>query len=231
MSMQIQQVTDEQISSVVHQINTRGYGSILGYIQPDDLRRMETFVDSAIRKSNNEYVHFNGPSAVTGSGLDELSDSPAFHDLMERLYREGTGLTPPKQNFYQVLRCLSGQSGQKNSLIFHYDSYIVTALIPIRIPSSGQSGDLLMLPNTRKVRRTYLFNALDKVVLDNRLTQAVLRKTATSRKLPLTRVKMTPGNIYFFWGYRSVHTNEPCDPDKVRATALFHYANPHRKSA
>ena len=58
---------------------------------PDDLRRMETFVDSAIRKSNNEYVHFNGPSAVTGSGLDELSDSPAFHDLMERLYREGTG--------------------------------------------------------------------------------------------------------------------------------------------
>jgi hypothetical protein len=88
-----------------------------------------------------------------------------------------------------------------------------------------------MLPNTRKVRRTYLFNALDKVVLDNRLTQAVLRKTATSRKLPLTRVKMTPGNIYFFWGYRSVHTNEPCDPDKVRATALFHYANPHRKSA
>ena len=88
-----------------------------------------------------------------------------------------------------------------------------------------------MLPNTRKVRKNYFFNALDKIVLDNPLTQAVLRKTTTSNRLHVTRVRMSPGNIYFFWGYRSVHTNEPCDPDKVRATALFHYANPHRETA
>ena len=36
--------------------------------------------------------------------------------------------------------------------------------------------------------------------------------------------------MYFFWGYRSIHTNEPCDPDKLRATALFHYGDPHRNS-
>lgn len=231
MCVEVTWVSDEQVSSLVHEMNTIGYGSIPGYIQPADLRQMESFVDAAVQKSNHEYVHFNGPSAVTGSGLDELSESAAFNNLMQRLYRVGTGQQPPQQDFYQVLRCLSGQGGQKNSLIFHYDSYIVTALIPIRIPTSGQSGDLVMLPNTRKVRSTYLLNALDKVVLDNPLTQAVLRKTATSNRLPLTRVRMSPGNIYFFWGYRSVHTNEPCDPDKVRATALFHYANPHRKTA
>jgi hypothetical protein len=230
MSLQIDYVSDEQVSSLVHEMNTRGYGFITNYIQPDDLRRMENFVDRAIRKSNNEYVHFNGPSAVTGSGLEELSESAAFHDLMERLYREGTGLTPPKQNFYQVLRCLSGQGGQKHSYYFHYDSYLVTALIPIRIPRSGRAGDLLMLPNTRKVRKTYLLNALDKVVIHNPLTQAVLRKKAISNRLALTRVKLSPGSIYFFWGYRSVHANEPCDPDKVRATALFHYAHPHKKT-
>jgi hypothetical protein len=38
---------------------------------------------------------------------------------------------------------------------------------------------------------------------------------------------MKPGNLYLFWGYRSIHTNEPCDPDKIRATALFHYVDPH----
>jgi hypothetical protein len=231
MSVQVPRVSDEQVSCLVQQMNTIGYGSIPGYIQPDYLRRMECFVDSAVEKSNHEYVHFNGPSEVTGSGLDELSESAAFNDLMQRIYRAGTGLPPPQQSFYQVLRCLSGQGGQKNSLIFHYDSYIVTALIPIRIPTSGRTGDLLMFPNTRKVRSTYLLNALDKVVLDNPLTQAVLRKTATSNRLSLTRIKMSPGNIYFFWGYRSIHTNEPCDPNQVRATALFHYANPHRTSA
>jgi hypothetical protein len=229
MSVQIPHVSDEQVSSLVQQMNTKGYGSLPNYIRPNDLQRMESFVDAAVQKANNEYVHFNGPAAVTGSGLEEISDSADFHDLMERLYREGTGRTPPQQSFYQVLRCLSGLGGQKNSLIFHYDSYIVTALIPIRIPDSGATGDLVMLPNTRKVRKTYLVNALDKVVLDNPVTQAVLRKATTSNRLTLTRVKMSPGNIYFFWGYRSVHTNEPCDPDKVRATALFHYANPHKK--
>jgi len=231
MCVQVPQISDEQVSSLVHQMNTIGYGSIPGYIQSDDLRRMESFVDSAIQKSNHEYVHFNGPASVAGSGLEELSQSASFNDLMKKLYRMGTGLTPPQQDFYQVLRCLSGQGGLKNSLIFHYDSYIVTALIPIRIPASGHSGDLLMLPNTRKIRKNYFFNALDKVALDNPLTQAVLRKTATCDRLPVTRVRMNPGNIYFFWGYRSVHANEPCDPDKVRATALFHYVDPHRKAA
>jgi hypothetical protein len=27
-----------------------------------------------------------------------------------------------------------------------------------------------------------------------------------------------------------VHTNMPCDPDKVRATALFHFGDPHSDS-
>ncbi|HEY0784853.1 MAG TPA: hypothetical protein VGD62_03220, partial [Acidobacteriaceae bacterium] len=181
-----------------------------------------------IAGSGGEYVHFNGPESVTGSGLEELAASESFQLLMRRIYEQGTGRKGPEQKFYQVLRCLSGETGQKNSLIFHYDSYVVTALIPIRIPTSGRSGDLVMLPNTRRVRSTYLRNAVDKALLDNPLTQAVLRRRVQSQSSPLTRIKMQPGNLYFFWGYRSVHTNEPCDPDKVRATALFHYANPHQ---
>ena len=231
MSIHIAETSDEQIASLVAEINTKGFGSLPNYIAPDDLKRMQGFVDNAIEKSNHEYVGFNGPAAVSGSGLEELAASPVFQNLIKRVYERGTGQKPPEQEFYQVLRCLSGETGQKNSLIFHYDSYVVTALIPIRIPDSGQPGDLVMLPNLRNVRKAYLFNAIDKVLLDNPVTQAVLRKTSAAGKLPLTHVKMTPGNIYFFWGYRSVHTNQPCDPDKVRATALFHYANPHRDQA
>ena len=35
------------------------------------------------------------------------------------------------------------------------------------------------------------------------------------------RVKMIPGNIYLFWGYRSIHANEPCDADKDRGDSSF----------
>jgi hypothetical protein len=130
---------------------------------------------------------------------------------------------------YQVLRCLTGSSGQKHAFMFHYDSYIVTALVPIQIPVQGQTGDLLMYPNTRKIRSKYLFNAMDKVILDNPVTQRILRACANGKSFAPERVALVPGNLYLFWGYRTIHTNEPCDPDKVRATALFHYSNPHRQ--
>ena len=228
MSIHVPEVSDSTIKELVTTINTQGWASIPNFLAPADLEHMQSFVDTAISRSNGEYVHFNGRDSVAGSGLEELADSPSFQQLIRRIFEQGTGRTGPDQKFYQVLRCLSGESGQKNSLIFHYDSYVVTALFPIRIPDSGKSGDLVMLPNTRKVRSSYWVNAVDKMMLDNPLTQGVLRMAARHKRLSLSRVKMQPGNLYLFWGYRSVHTNEPCDPEKVRATALFHYANPHR---
>jgi hypothetical protein len=114
-----------------------------------------------------------------------------------------------------------------HSWLFHYDSYVVTILIPIEIPTTGQTGDFLIIPNTRPIRGNRAANLVDKVLLDNRATQWMLRVFTAIGVIRPTRIKMVPGNAYFFWGYRSVHTNEPCDPDQVRATALFHYVNPH----
>ena len=229
MEMYVPEVPVEQIDRLIAELNDKGYGCIPNYLQAEDLERMQNFVASAMEKSQNEYVHFNGPEAVTGSGLDELARSPRFKKLVYELYERSTGKKAPQQNFYQVLRCLSGLTGQRNSMIFHYDSYIVTALVPIQIPRDGMAGDLLMYPNTRKVRKSYLHNAVDKVMLDNPLSQRLLKASMHTKRFKPVRIKMLPGHLYFFWGYRSVHTNEPCDADKVRATALFHFANPHLK--
>ena len=226
-TLQVPQVTDGEIASLSAEIESVGFGCVPNYIDPEQLTRMQGFVHAAVERSGREYVGFGGPGETAGSGLDELYHSPEFGSLMKRLYERGTGRSAPNQAFYHVLRCLSGQSGQKHSLIFHYDSYVVTALIPIVIPSEGQAGDLLMFPNRRGIRPAYVFNALDKVLLDNPLNQRRLRRLVQRSPAKATRVKMKPGNLYFFWGYRSIHANEPCDPDKVRATALYHYANPH----
>ena len=231
MSIRVPQVSPSQISALVADLNGRGFTSIPNYLQAGDLARMRRFVRAAMEKSGNEYIGFGGPDEVAGSGLEELYHEPLFIKLIRDLYERGTGKKAPEQAFYHVLRCLSGQSGQKHSLQFHYDSYVVTALIPIEIPKQGRAGDLIMFPNTRRVRPAYLLNAVDKVLLDNPLSQRLLRASVRRQVLKPVRIHMQPGNLYFFWGYRSIHTNEPCDPDKVRATALFHYANPHQKAS
>lgn len=226
-SMSLPFVADDTIRKLVHEIDTRGFCCLPNFIPPGELAAMRQFVDAAIGGSKGEYVGFTGRAAVEGSAFDTLSTSEAFRSLMRRVYEIGTGEPAPAIEFHQVLRCLSGASGQRHSLRFHYDSYLVTALVPVEIPTTGRTGDLIMLPNTRGIRSSYLVNLIDKILLDNAFTQVVLGALTKFGLLPLVRIRPKPGDIYLFWGYRSIHTNEACDPDKVRATALFHYANPH----
>jgi len=227
MELFLPKISEQGIESLVEDINQRGFGVLTDYIAPPVLEMMRAFVNAAVRTSGGEYVGFNTPKALVGSMLDQISSSPEFQDLLKQIYEVGTGKPGPEVEFYQVLRCLAGASGRKHSLRFHYDSYVVTALIPVEIPAEGKCGDLIMLPNSRNIRSSYAVNVIDKLLLDNALSQFALRTLARMNCLPLARINPIPGNIYFFWGYRSIHTNEPCDQDKVRATALFHYVNPH----
>jgi hypothetical protein len=227
MEIQVNEIPRETVDTVVHDLNTTGYACVPNYLSSSDLARLQGFVNDAIANSNGEYVHFKGLESLTGSGFDEIGNSPTFRNFLYDLYERGTGRKRIDQAFYSVLRCLSGSTGRDHSYHFHYDAYMVTALIPIHIPTEGIPGDLLMYPNTRGLRKHYVTSLVDKVLLQNKLTQGFLKSRVNAKFMKPMRIKMQPGNLYLFWGYRSIHTNEPCDPDKVRATALFHYANPH----
>jgi hypothetical protein len=223
-------VAESLLDRLIDDMNRNGFGVIPNYVDAPDLQRMRAFVADAIESAGHKYVGFVGKTAVAGSVFADLSESPGFVNLMKSIYERGTRRPAPPVDLYQVLRCLAGETGEAHSLIFHFDSYVVTALIPVEIPSSGQSGDLIMLRARRGVRKTYLANLVDKLLLDNRGSQKLLRILHKKGRLPVRRVKMVPGNAYFFWGYQTVHANEACDPQAVRATAIYHFANPHGQS-
>jgi hypothetical protein len=223
-------ITDAEAARIVADINRHGYGTLGNYVQEEELEPVRAIAHAAVRASGGEYVCFTGPDALAGTVLGQLPQSAAFKDLCRRLYELGANETAPEVDFYQIFRCLQGTTGQSHSYRFHYDSYVLTALLPVEIPEKGLRGDLLVIPSTRRIRRRYLSNVLDKLIVDNKMTQTFLRIAIRRRSLNTVAIRMQPGNMYFFWGYRSIHTNEPCDPDKLRATALFHYGDPHRNS-
>ena len=218
------------LDALIADMNRNGFGVIPNFVEGAELQRMRTFVAEAMAAAGHQYVGFVGKDAVAGSAFADLTDSPEFVQLMKSIYERGTGRPAPAKGFHQMLRCLAGKTGKAHSLIFHFDSFVVTALIPVEIPSSGQSGDLVMLRPRRGVRTTYFANLVDKLVLDNKATQGLLRFLHRKGWLPMTRVKMVPGNAYFFWGYQTAHANEACDPELVRATAIYHFATPHGES-
>jgi len=224
------EVSHKKIVDLVADMNTKGFGVLPGYLQPEELASLQSFVQRAVSDAGEQYVAFAGEEPVAGTLLQALSNSPAFVDVLHQIYELGARRSAPDQSLYQLLRCLKGESGLKHALLFHYDSYVVTALLPVIIPTEGQKGNLMMAPNIRPIRSSYLFNLIDKIILDNRATQFLLREAHRLGLLKLTQIPMVPGNLYFFWGYRSAHANEACDPDKIRATALFHFGDPHADS-
>ncbi|WKL58918.1 hypothetical protein Q1W73_08000 [Asticcacaulis sp. ZE23SCel15] len=218
------------IDAVVRSIDTLGYGVIKNGLSEAVLVRTRQFVEDRVRANHGEYLHFTGAEAVAGTLLQGLSESENFQNVCRTIYERGVSPSPPPPRFHMVLRCLAGASGQRHAYYFHYDSYVLTALAPVIIPTEGRTGDLILFPNVRRIRRHYVTNLFDKICLDNPVTQWALRTAVRAGWLKPVRLKMEPGNIYLFWGYRTLHTNEPCDVDKIRSTALMHYADPHAHS-
>ena len=220
------------VEKLVSNMNALGYGSIDNAFSSEALARMRAYCQSAIETSHGHYTSFVGADSVVGSGLEDIGASPVFHKIVQRIFELGAGAPAPPVSFHFVLRCLTGPEAAKHSLNFHYDSFVITVLIPIEIPTADdlKGGAFVMLPNTRPIRRHYLANLLEKMLLDNRLTRSLLAAAYKAKPGWFLRIKPVPGSIYFFWGYRSLHTNESCDIKALRATALFHYGDPHAES-
>jgi len=87
-----------------------------------------------------------------------------------------------------------------------------------------------MFPNLRRVRRRVLVNVLEKGVMESKLARRLWRARCVQRALGARIVPLTPGNVYFFWGMRSLHANEACLPTSVRSTALLHFGDLHEGS-
>jgi len=221
-------LSDNDIRSIARQIDTEGFFCASDFLSEHELQHLQTFVLGTIRDAGNRTVSL-GKSEASLTGLNEFSGSPEFTDFIGRLHTAAYGPAPSDLACHQVLRCLTGDSASAHSWMFHYDSYLITALVPIEVPATGLRGDFLLIPNRRQKRSSYLINLIDKVLLDNALTQRRLRGRLSDEKF-VKRVPLTPGSIYLFWGYRSIHTNEGVDQDAIRATALFHFVDPHANS-
>ena len=48
----------------------------------------------------------------------------------------------------------------------------------------------------------------------------VMARPGSQQRFGAKTLRIVPGNVYLFWGYQTLHANEPCLPTSLRATAL-----------
>ncbi|HEY0289163.1 MAG TPA: hypothetical protein VGC62_19485 [Pseudomonas sp.] len=223
--------SEAKIKSLIDAIENDGYAVLPDWASCDQLEALQTLVAKSVATAGNNYVALSGNEAGAGTPLHEWANSRDFIELCRRIVSSAMGQQSTELALHQTLRCLTGDGGRRESLIFHYDSYVLTTIIPVCMPQEGETGDLLMLPNRRPLRRNYVLNLLDKLLVDNRWVQRRLIRRFASQSEAFTRIRMLPGHLYMFWGYRSLHANLPVAHDALRATAVFHYHNVHGNSS
>lgn len=161
-------IADAELARVATDIARQGYGVLANSVPEQELEPARALARAAVVASGGEDSCFNGADGLVGTVLAELPRSDAFKHACRRLHELGTGEAAPEVRFHQIFRCLKGATGQAHSLRFHYDSYVLTALLPVAIPEDGPHGDLLVMPCTRPIRRLYLSNVFDNPISSRR---------------------------------------------------------------
>ncbi|WP_297842095.1 hypothetical protein [Pseudomonas sp.] len=224
-------IDEKQVEQLANEIDSNGFAKLSGVVGEAELAQLRAYTDLHASQHPGEYFAYHGEQALAGSLLASVWADPAFKVLLARLYQQAAGESAPSDRIFPVLRCVQGNQGRRESNSFHFDATLVTALIPIFIPEQGEErGDLVLFPNLRTVRSFVLFNVIEKALLQNRFSRKFISAALDRGWLTADTLKLEPGNIYFFWGYRSLHANRPVSPDLKRATALFHFGDPHTGS-
>jgi hypothetical protein len=224
-------VDAQTVQRLVEEMATHGIAVLEGALSEEQLQRGRDYIQGEVRRRPHEYFAIHGMNTLAETLFETLGKAPTFLHTLDQLCQNGLQNPPRSKDMSLELRCVQGRSGRRESYYFHYDAAVLTALVPFYIPTEeGNCGDFITFPNRRPVRASLLLNVLEKALLQNSLSQRLVALAIRLGLLEPLKVKLVPGNVYFFWGYRSLHANEPCDPQLLRATALYHFGNPHAGS-
>lgn len=226
--MDVDAVTVSRLASELNQV---GLATIDGYLTYDQLEAARHDVNGKARAHAHTSFAIRGTPNVPGTLFEQLVASEEFQRMLLSVYTLGTGRTPSNsEKVHTVIRCLQGSNVGAESNRFHYDATTLTILLPVFISNGTERGRFVLFPNLREIRSNGFVNILEKFFIQNRVSQRLVTLGIAFGLIHPMRIQLIPGNLYFFWGYRSLHANEPCDPQTLRSTVLFHYDNPHRDS-
>lgn len=160
--------------------------------------------------------------------LTELQKNTGLKKFFSRILNSAGIEAKDDEYIHHVVRCTNGLTNKADAYAYHFDQYNLTGLMPIETPmdSLADCGDLIIYPNFRKFSHNVVTNLIYKTIFQNAISSRLMRSKLAIKLFRARVVKVKPGNLYFFWGYRTFHGNLPIDKKFRRMTALFHYNDP-----
>jgi len=219
--------TEHNTQKISNKLNSEGFVKFDNAISKRDLNFLKNEVKKLIEEKGERYFSVINPHKKEFSKI--LSDLE-FFSLARKISEKKLNRKIDQDDFLSVLRVITGNKTDQQSYLFHFDAYILTILVPINIPDSGNDdGHLILFPNYRKSVRLTLVNFIEKIFYQNLISRKLI-KFLSKKNLEKYILKLKPGSIYFFWGYQSLHANMPINKNLLRSTLLLHFGTVHNKS-
>ncbi|MCW1381420.1 hypothetical protein OLX02_01155 [Novosphingobium sp. KCTC 2891] len=217
---------------VARQLDRDGFVCLQDAVAPEWVERARAYVRRHLAANGDKFFSIIRPADEAGSPFDELVHDPKIVGLLEGVGRIACPQATFDDEVYNVLRVIAGPKGTDGSCEFHYDATVVTMLVPIFMPEGEphNSGELLTFPNKRPYRGSVLTNLAEKALVQNKWAWDRTEQEARAN-LSQHMQLLHPGNLYLFWGYRTLHGNLPCAPNSLRTTLLLHHGDPHGGNA
>lgn len=224
--------SDKQLQEALESLNSNGFYCLRGAIGENLQKKFRKDIKKLVEFKGNRYFSIVDIISNPDLSFRIIDKDTDFKSFMTSLSKQALKREVLDTESLNVLRVVSGKESDSQSFKFHYDAYAVTALIPIIIPNDEieSSGHLVSFPNMRKLRSSFFINLIEKFIFQNRFMRNVLSKKILSNLDKYVYV-IKPGNIYLFWGYRTLHANLQVGPLLNRATLLYHMGDVHPKSA
>jgi hypothetical protein len=223
--------TKTLLKRISDHLETDGFYCLKHSVDKKILKKFQVEVKLLVKKQGNRYFSLINPYKDPSSEFNLLDSSNNLKRYLSDLANIALKKNTSDQDILNVLRVVAGENTNNQSFKFHYDATVVTILIPLIIPRGdrGSCGHLVAFKNFRNIRGNVLINIVEKVIIQNPLTQKIISFFIANKNDKFI-CELKEGNIYFFTGYRTLHANQPVNPKYLRATLLFHCGNPHNNS-
>jgi hypothetical protein len=200
-------------------IDEKGLGVLENFLHPDFLTELRARVDklTPLCYQNGKRKYLIG---------EDLKDSEvweiAFSDFVIQLANdilEPFHVRLNASDIHPVMNILVGEQGQDTVRSWHFDATYLTIAMPVVMPEpTGQlDGKFRIWPNVREFSQSKLRDR----IYSNLARVELLRKAVNHFS-----VNFVPGNLYFFYGFRSYHGTEELDVKKLRANCLINFGGP-----
>lgn len=187
------------------ELDRSGVVCLEDFLSPEALARLQEEVlklESKAEVSNegkNRKYSVKG-SLLQGTVIDELAHSPLIAALINGiLHGDGRdALIDAPIEASEIVPGINIMRGPGDVTAFHFDGTFLNILVPVFIPAieGPNRGQLTIYPNIRSFRK----NLYDRLVVPVICRFGFFRVFFRSAE-----IDYQPGNVYLFYGYRSLH--------------------------